>query len=129
MRGGTRIFGLTFERSAHIALARNSTLRVVVRGKLTDAAGNSATVSKRRNLVVTAPPGGTPSDPRRPPRMDVPPAGVDFDLVKAWLAAMAERVEAHQISITTINNARTVPAVAVQRLGDEPSRLRPDDLP
>ena len=44
---------------------------------------------------------------------DVPLAGMDEDRVRGWLAAMAERVEAGEISAKTVNNARTCLSVAL----------------
>ena len=44
---------------------------------------------------------------------DVPLAGMDEDRVRGWLAAMAESVEAGEISAKTVNNARTCLSVAL----------------
>jgi hypothetical protein len=44
---------------------------------------------------------------------DVSLAGVDEDRVRAWLGAMARRVEAGEVSPKTVNNARTCLSVAL----------------
>jgi integrase len=44
---------------------------------------------------------------------DVPLGRMDEDLVRSWLAAMARRVEADEISAKTVNNARTCLSVAL----------------
>lgn len=43
----------------------------------------------------------------------VPLARMDDERVRAWLAAMAERVEAGEVSAKTVNNARTCLSVAL----------------
>jgi Ca2+-binding RTX toxin-like protein len=53
MGAGTRTFGVELKRSARIALAKaqSKKLKATVKIKLTDAAGNTATVSKQRDLT------------------------------------------------------------------------------
>ena len=50
---GTKTFSVKLKRSARIALAaaKSRKLEATVKVKLTDAAGNSTTVSKQRNLT------------------------------------------------------------------------------